>query len=98
MNYTSDWEVSPETMEQMIEKRVFDILNEVDDSIEVGMDDDLQQAGFDSLDMVDISMGIEKQFSIYIFDDELYDNCSPYTPRRIIEFVKNKTSNNSKKL
>lgn len=93
MNYTSDWEVSPETMEQMIEKRVMDILREVDYTLEFGMDDDLQKAGFDSLDMVDISMEIEKQFSIYIFDDELFDNRLPYTPRRIIEFVKNKISN-----
>lgn len=97
MEYTSDWEVSPETMDQMIKRRVIDILNDVDDTIEVDMDDDLQQAGFDSLDRVDISMEIEKQFSIYIFDDELFDNRSPYTPRRIIEFVKNKISDNHKK-
>lgn len=97
MKYTSDWEVPPETMDQMIKRRVIDILNDVDDTIEVGMDDDLQQAGFDSLDMVDISMEIEKQFSIYIFDDELFDNRSPYTPRRIIEFVKNKISETTKK-
>lgn len=97
MKYTSDWEIPPETMDQMIKRRVIDILNDVDDTIEVGMDDDLQQAGFDSLDMVDISMEIEKQFSIYIFDDELFDNRSPYTLRRIIEFVKNKISETTKR-
>ena len=48
MEYTSDWEVSPETMDQMIKRRVIDILNDVDDTIEVDMDDDLQQAGFDT--------------------------------------------------
>lgn len=80
----------------MVEKRVMDILREVDYTHEFGMDDDLQEAGFDSLDMVDISMEIEKQFSIYIFDDELFDNRSPYTPRRIIEFVKNKINNHPK--
>lgn len=90
MEYTSDWEFSPETMEQMIEKRVMDILRDVDDTLEFGMDDDLQNVGFDSLDKLEISMEIEKQFGIYISDGELYEYRSRYTPRDIIEYVKDK--------
>lgn len=73
-----------------IEERVMAIVHRYDRDAKVGdrMKEDLR---FDSLDMVEIAMSVEKEFSISITDEEMEDPMwKTATVQDLIDFVKGK--------
>lgn len=72
------------------EERVMSIIQHYNSDAKVGdqLKDDLR---FDSLDMIEISMNIEKEFSISITDAEMDDPMwDTATVQELIDFVKEK--------
>lgn len=72
------------------EERVMDIIRGYDIDAKVGdrFKDDLR---FDSLDMVEIALTVEKEFSISISDEEMFDpTWDTATVQDLIDFVDRK--------
>lgn len=72
------------------EERVMVIIHQYDSDAKVGdqLKDDLM---FDSLDMVETAMSVEKEFSISIMDEEMFDPMwDTATVQDLIDFVDRK--------
>lgn len=72
------------------EERVMSIIHQYDSDAKVGdqLKDDLM---FDSLDMVETAMSVEKEFGISIMDEEMFDPMwDTSTVQDLIDFVKGK--------
>ena len=72
------------------EERVMAIIHQYDSDAKVGdqLKDDLM---FDSLDMVETAMSVEKEFSISIMDEEMFDPMwDTATVQDLIDFVDRK--------
>lgn len=72
------------------EEKVMAIIHRYDSDAKVGdqLKDDLM---FDSLDMVETAMSVEKEFGISIMDEEMFDPMwDTATVQDLIDFVKGK--------
>lgn len=74
-----------EEVKQDIEQRIISLINERYWIIEdYEIDSNIYNMGFDDLDYIEFVMDIEKEFGIYISDEEL-DGLD--TPRKFIDLV-----------
>jgi phosphopantetheine attachment domain protein len=74
-----------EEVKQDIEQRIISLINERYWIIEdCEIDSNIYNMGFDDLDYIEFVMDIEKEFGIYISDEEL-DGLD--TPRKFIDLV-----------
>ena len=74
-----------EEVKQDIEQRIISLINERYWIIEdYEIDSNIYNMGFDNLDYIEFVMDIEKEFGIYISDEEL-DGLD--TPRKFIDLV-----------
>ncbi len=52
-------------------ERLRRLVNEIDDVGDINPEDNIRETGFDSLDLVEITMAVEEDFHIDISDDQL---------------------------
>lgn len=74
-----------EEVRQDIEQRIISLINEKYWIIEdYEIDSNIHDIGFDDLDYIEFVMDVEKEFGIYISDEELH---GLNTPRKFIDLV-----------
>lgn len=74
-----------ENLREDIKQRVISLIDEWSIKEEVNEDDDLyNDLGFDNLDFIEFVMGLEKEFGIYLPDEEIYDID---TPKEFIDLI-----------
>jgi len=74
-----------ENLRENIKQRVISLIDEWSIKEEVNEDDDLyNDLGFDDLDFIGFVIDLEKEFGIYLPDEEIYDID---TPKEFIDLI-----------
>lgn len=74
-----------ENLRENIKQRVISLIDEWSIKEEVNEDDDLyNDLGFDDLDFIEFVIDLEKEFGIYLPDEEIYDID---TPKEFIDLI-----------
>lgn len=74
-----------ENLREDIKQRVISLIDEWSIKEEVNEDDDLyNDLGFDDLDFMEFVIDLEKEFGIYLPDEEIYDI---NTPKEFIDLI-----------
>lgn len=74
-----------ENLRENIKQRVISLIDEWSIKEEVNEDDDLyNDLGFDDLDFIKFVIDLEKEFGIYLPDEEIYDID---TPKEFIDLI-----------
>jgi len=74
-----------ENLREDIKQRVISLIDEWSIKEDVNEDDDLyNDLGFDDLDFMGFVIGLEKEFGMYLPDEEIYDI---NTPKEFIDLI-----------
>lgn len=74
-----------ENLRENIKQRVISLIDEWSIKEEVNEDDDLyNDLGFNDLDFIEFVINLEKEFGIYLPDEEIYDID---TPKEFIDLI-----------